>query len=105
MGIPINKTLTMNGLSPSYTAVVANGNQPNFEARANYTSNMETLPRTGQRARKIGGSYQADGTIQSAFLTRAGKLRYVFEFDNPSGMLHIFNSEQIKVIGDENDGV
>ena len=58
------------------------------------------LPRVGQRVVKIGGSYQADGTIQSVFLTRAGKMRFVFEFDTPAGMLHIFNPEQVALIPD-----
>ncbi len=49
-----------------------------------------------QRARKIGGSYQADGVIVSEFLTTAGERRVVFEFDSPKGMLHIFNEAQIE---------
>ena len=56
----------------------------------------------GSRFRKVGGSYQANGTIVAAFKTRSGHQRYVFEFDNPAGMLHIFNHEQIKRI--EGDG-
>ena len=50
----------------------------------------------GDRARKAGGSYQADGTIVSLFATRAGQLRYVFEFDTPPGLLHIFNPQQLE---------
>lgn len=45
--------------------------------------------------RKIGGSYQADGVIVGAFKTLAGKERYVFEFIEPAGMLHIFGPEQL----------
>lgn len=47
------------------------------------------------RATKIGGSYQADGTVVSEFVTTAGLRRCVFEFDTPKGMLHIFSMEQI----------
>jgi hypothetical protein len=52
--------------------------------------------KTGDRARKVGGSYQATGWIVSAFYTRAGALRYVFEFDVPAGMLHIFGAGQLE---------
>lgn len=45
--------------------------------------------------RKIGGSYQCDGVIVGAFTTLAGKERYVFEFFEPAGMLHIFGPEQL----------
>jgi len=50
----------------------------------------------GARVRKVGGSYQANGTVVAAFKTRAGKQRYVFEFDELPGMLHIFNHEQLE---------
>jgi hypothetical protein len=50
----------------------------------------------GDRARKVGGSYQATGTIRSAFKTRYGSQRYVFDFDTPAGLLHIFNHEQLE---------
>jgi hypothetical protein len=49
-----------------------------------------------RRARKVGGSYQAEGTIVSEFRTLAGVPRYVFEFDEPKGMLHIFGAQQIE---------
>lgn len=55
-------------------------------------------PKTGDKARKIGGSYQATGWIVSAFLTRSGAPRYVFEFETPPGMLHIFNADQVEKI-------
>lgn len=51
-----------------------------------------------QRAEKIGGSYQATGTIVSAFKTTAGEQRYVFEFDVPKGMLHIFSGAQLQFL-------
>jgi hypothetical protein len=54
----------------------------------------------GSRVRKVGGSYEATGTVISAFKTRSGKQRYVFEFDKLPGMLHIFNHEQLEPIND-----
>jgi dCMP deaminase len=46
-------------------------------------------------ASKVGGSYQAAGTIISEFNTKAGNKRVVFEFDDYPGMLHIFTPKQI----------
>jgi len=48
------------------------------------------------RARKVGGSYQAAGTVVAQFKTLTGKDRVVFEFDEPAGMLHIFDVAQIE---------
>lgn len=48
-----------------------------------------------ERARKVGGSYQADGMVVARFKTTAGLDRVVFEFDEPKGMLHIFNADQV----------
>lgn len=56
----------------------------------------------GSRVRKVGGSYQANGTIRAAFKTRNGQQRYVFDFDEPAGMLHIFNHEQLEHIRNRN---
>jgi hypothetical protein len=50
----------------------------------------------GDRVRKVGGSYEATGTIQAVFATRAGLIRYVFEFDSPPGLLHIFSGIQLE---------
>ncbi len=47
------------------------------------------------RAEKIGGSYQATGTVIGEVTTTAGLTRLVFEFDQPRGMLHIFSPEQV----------
>lgn len=44
---------------------------------------------------KIGGSYQATGIIKARFLADDGTPRYVFRFDNPPGLLHIFNEKQL----------
>lgn len=51
---------------------------------------------TARRARKVGGSYQATGTVVSRFKTLAGRDRVVFEFDSPAGMLHIFDEGQLE---------
>lgn len=44
---------------------------------------------------KIGGSYQATGIIKARFLADDGTPRYVFRFDNPPGLLHIFYEKQL----------
>jgi len=51
--------------------------------------------RVPRKAKKVGGSYQADGWVVAEFYTRKGSLRYVFEFETPAGMLHIFGPEQV----------
>lgn len=53
---------------------------------------------TGDKVRKIGGSYQATGTIKAVFEADDGSKRYVFRFDNPPGLLHIFNEKQLELI-------
>ena len=45
--------------------------------------------------RKIGGSYECDGVIVAAFTTLDGAERYVFEFIEPKGMLHIFGPSNL----------
>jgi hypothetical protein len=57
---------------------------------------MSEVLKVGQRARKIGGSYQALGTIVAEFKTLHGEQRYVFEFCKPRGMLHIFGPSQVE---------
>ncbi len=54
----------------------------------------------GDRVQKKIGSYQATGTILAAFKTRYGSKRYVFDFDEPPGLLHIFNHEQLELINE-----
>ncbi len=56
----------------------------------------ELVLEPGDRARKVGGSYQATGTVRSTFLTRYGQRRYVLDFDTPAGLLHIFSHEQLE---------
>jgi len=50
----------------------------------------------GDRVRKVGGSYQATGTIRAVFITRNSEQRFVFDFDEPPGLLHIFGPAQIE---------
>jgi hypothetical protein len=54
------------------------------------------------RAKKVGGSYQAEGYVVSEFETLAGAKRYVFEFDQMPSMLHIFNDSQVVEFTNEN---
>jgi hypothetical protein len=54
--------------------------------------------KAGELVMKVGGSYQATGIIVAAFKTLAGAERYVFEFDRPNGMLHIFGPQQLEAI-------
>lgn len=53
----------------------------------------------GDRVKKIGGNYQATGWVVGAFTTRAGAERYVFEFEDLPGMLHIFSTNQLAFHG------
>lgn len=67
-----------------------------FPDTASFLANTEVVKfPAGSRVRKVGGTYQADGTIVGVAVTRSGAVRYVFEFDSPAGMLHIFNGDQL----------
>ena len=55
----------------------------------------ELLP-PGTRVRKIGGNYQATGEIVASWIELDGKPRYVFRFDEPRGLLHIFTAAQVE---------
>ena len=50
----------------------------------------------GDRVRKVGGTYQAEGIIVGIAVTTTGDVRYVFEFEQYPGMLHIFNEGQLQ---------
>lgn len=50
----------------------------------------------GDRVRKTGGTYEADGYIVGIAVTTTGQVRYVFEFEAFPGMLHIFNESQLE---------
>ncbi len=49
---------------------------------------------TGDRVRKVGGDYQYEGIVDSAFTKQSGAWRYVVEDDR--GALHIFNEAQLE---------
>jgi hypothetical protein len=53
---------------------------------------------TGDKVRKVGGTYQADGVIVGIAVTTRGDVRYVFEFIDYPGMLHIFNETQLEKV-------
>ena len=55
----------------------------------------------GDRVRKVGGTYQAEGVIVGIAVTTTGDVRYVFEFEQYPGMLHIFNEGQLEKISDK----
>jgi hypothetical protein len=58
---------------------------------------MKFIP--GDRVRKVGGSYQAEGKIVAAWISEDdGQPRYVFRFNLPNGMLHIFNETQLEAV-------
>ena len=65
---------------------------------------MNSIP-VGARANKIGGSFQASGTVVGNFKTLAGEQRYVFEFDVPAGMLHIYGPSQLEAVVVERRGL
>lgn len=58
---------------------------------------MTSIP-VGTRANKIGGSFQASGVVVGNFKTLGGEQRYVFEFDVPAGMLHIYGPSQLEAV-------
>lgn len=60
----------------------------------------EYLFEVGDFVYKIGGSYQATGTIKARFLADDGSPRYVFRFTNPAGLLHIFNEKQLSDVSE-----
>ena len=52
--------------------------------------------REGDLVKKVGGTYQAEGIIVGIAVTTNGDVRYVFEFEQYPGMLHIFNESQLQ---------
>lgn len=51
----------------------------------------------GDRVKKIKGSYQAVGIIVAVFLALDGSSRYVFQFDDPKGLVHIFGDNNLEL--------
>lgn len=64
--------------------------------------NTDFLPefkfQNGDKVRKVGGSYEAEGYIVGVAVTTQGQVRYVFEFEQYPGMLHIFNETQLSKV-------
>jgi hypothetical protein len=51
----------------------------------------------GTKARKVGGKFEANGTIVAAWIDPDdGKPRYAFRFDSPAGMTHFYTAEQVR---------
>ena len=51
----------------------------------------------GTKARKVGGKFEANGTIVAAWTDPDdGKPRYAFRFDFPAGMTHFYTAEQVR---------
>jgi hypothetical protein len=51
----------------------------------------------GIKARKVGGKFEANGTIVAAWIDPDdGKPRYAFRFDFPAGMTHFYTAEQVR---------
>jgi len=57
---------------------------------------QETKFQVGDLVNKVGGTYEATGLIVGTAITTRGDLRYVFEFLDYPGMLHIFNEGQLE---------
>lgn len=54
----------------------------------------------GARVLKYTGNYVATGTIKASFIADDGTPRYVFQFDVPKGLLHIFAGPQLRALDD-----
>ena len=55
------------------------------------------LMQPGTKARKVGGKFEANGTIVAAWIDPDdGKPRYAFRFDFPAGMTHFYTAEQVR---------
>ncbi len=56
-----------------------------------------TMMQPGAKARKVGGKFEANGTIVAAWIDPDdGKPRYAFRFDFPAGMTHFYTAEQVR---------
>lgn len=51
--------------------------------------------KVGDKVAKVGGSYSAAGVIKAVFKADDGSSRYVFRFDDPAGLLHIFSDNNL----------
>lgn len=57
---------------------------------------MSEILQVGDKAEKVGGTYQAKGEIVAAWIELDNTPRYVFRFDEPRGLLHIFGQSQLR---------
>lgn len=56
-----------------------------------------SMMQPGTKARKVGGKFEANGTIVAAWIDPDdGKPRYAFRFDFPAGMTHFYTAEQVR---------
>ncbi len=56
-----------------------------------------SMMQPGTKARKVGGKFEANGTIVAAWVDPDdGKPRYAFRFDFPAGMTHFYTAEQVR---------
>lgn len=90
-------------MTPTITIENGDGRHTLVQPRdgSNFVPTLLAVLRAAGRvkARKVGGSYQANGWIVGGCLTAGDKARFVFEFDDIRGMLHIFSPDQL-LIGD-----
>ena len=59
---------------------------------------MKTRFEVNDQVKKVGGSYWAVGTIKAVFAADDGSARYVFRFNSPPGLLHIFGDGNLEPI-------
>jgi hypothetical protein len=52
----------------------------------------------GTKMRKVFGSYTADGFFLNSFQDITGQLWFIFEFETPPGLLHIFKYDEKRFI-------
>jgi hypothetical protein len=52
----------------------------------------------GDRVEKYKGGYSATGTVIGVGKTLAGKVRYMVEYDNPAGLIHIHSDNDLRAI-------
>lgn len=59
---------------------------------------MSELFNKGDRVHKVGGNYEAYGTVLCTGVTSLGKTLVLFEFDSIPGMVHLFGESQLEHI-------
>ena len=48
----------------------------------------------GDKVEKVGGDYELEGVVVSAFKKVSGEIRYVVEATVPRGLLHIYSAKK-----------